>query len=222
MADVNSTFAEALILHTASGSISPVSNVGAGTEAGEPNDNRGNSLWWVFEVTATTGAVEFSQAGSGGGADLFILLYRMPAGRYTRFSDWTLVASDDDSGGGSAGRIQQASLAPGMYAVKWAAYGGASTTSGVFSWSSLNTINPSFQKPPPPPPTTYYPIYELYGAHRKVITAQVRGEAAVGWARQQFVPVQRTPMLEWMMRETGFVWPGSTGVRWPTDRTDCL
>lgn len=221
MADVNSTFAEALILHSASGSISPVSNVGAGTEAGEPDDNRGNSLWWVFEVTAATGPVVLTQAGSSG-ADLYILLYRMPFGSYTRFSQWASVASDDDSGGSSAGQISLASLTPGIYAVKWASFGGGSTASGVFAWSGLNTINATFEKPPPPPPTTYYPIYELYGEHRKVVTAQVRGEAAEGWARQQFVPVQRTPMLAWMIRETGFVWPGSTGVRWPTDRTDCL
>lgn len=66
------------------------------------------------------------------------------------------------------------------------------------------------------------PAYELHGAHRRVVTAQVRGAAAEGWARQEFVPIQRTPMLTWMAEEAGFVWPGSTGVRWPTDDPDCL
>lgn len=69
---------------------------------------------------------------------------------------------------------------------------------------------------------TYYPAYELRGAFRRIVTAQIRTEAAAGWAKQEFLPVMRTQMIEWMAEETGFVWPGSTGVRWPTDGVDLL
>lgn len=69
---------------------------------------------------------------------------------------------------------------------------------------------------------TWAPAYELHGPRRRVVTAQVHADAATGWARQEFVPVTRSPMFAWMAEETGFVWPGSTGVRWPTDSADCL
>lgn len=74
----------------------------------------------------------------------------------------------------------------------------------------------------PTPATAWVPAYELHGDNRRVVTAQIKTDAATGWARQEFLPVMRTPMVAWMAEETGFVWPGSTGVRWPSDDPECL
>ena len=77
-------------------------------------------------------------------------------------------------------------------------------------------------QPDPTPPTICVPAYELHGDNRRVVTAQIKTDAATGWAREEFLPVMRSPMIRWMEQETGFVWPGSTGVRWPTGDRDCL
>lgn len=203
MASSNNTYDTATLLTTPSGLISGLDNVGAGTEAGEPDVAKSNSLWFVFKLSNPVASVEFRQGVATSGPDLYLFLYRM-AKNPVRFNGWTLVASNDDGAGDRAGLITLPTLDAGFYAVKWSSYNTATTTVGTLSWSGLTSIDPAYT----PNEYTYVPAYGLGGSELSKVAGSyvVRGNLD-RWYTNPYVPMAETRLSDWLMEDAGYVKP---------------
>lgn len=70
--------------------------------------------------------------------------------------------------------------------------------------------------------TEWAPAYDQSSATRPVVVAHSITPVLDRVMRQRAIPMARTRMTEWLLDNVGAVWPGSQGVRWPSDDDDCV
>lgn len=138
---VNNAFANATILSGALVNVSG-SNVGANKESGEPvhpDSVGGASVWWAWTAPSSGTASVFT---SGSSFDTILAVYTG-----TAVSALTRIASDDDSGAGSASLLTFPATAGTTYRILVDGYGGAtgSILLGIsLSGASSGANNDSF------------------------------------------------------------------------------
>jgi hypothetical protein len=133
---VNNAFANATVVSGALVNVSG-SNVGANKEPGEPlhpDSLGGASVWWAWTAPSSGTASVFT---SGSSFDTILAVYTG-----TAVSALMRIASDDDSGAGSASLLTFTATAGTTYRILVDGYGGA-TGSIVLGISSANTSSGS-------------------------------------------------------------------------------
>lgn len=70
--------------------------------------------------------------------------------------------------------------------------------------------------------SSWAPAWDQSSQMRSVVVAHSINQVLDRVMRQRVVPMARTRMTEWLLDDVLAVWPGSEGVRWPSDSTDCL